>query len=219
MANIALIAPPGGGKGTQSEKLIAELKIVHISTGDIFRGIKNGTYQASGKLNVPEIQATMQKGELIKDDIVIGVVMDRLSKPDCQNGYLLDGFPRTMAQAEAFDQLASKEKKLQTVFLLEVNEDGLIKRLTGRRTCSKCGKIYNVYYTPPKIEGKCDDDASELTLRSDDNVETVTKRLSVYKEETSPLIGYYQKKGILHRVNGDQAVGKVFSDIMEVMKR
>lgn len=214
MNNIALMAPPGGGKGTQSEKLCATLKITHISTGDIFRAIVKGNYK--GNLPVQEILDFMNKGLLIPDEIVVKVVLDRLSQDDCKNGFLLDGFPRTVNQAETFDKMAS-DKTLTKVILIDVNEDNLIKRLTGRRTCSKCGKIYNIYFTSPKVEGKCDLDQSDLIQRSDDNEITVKQRMDVYKNETSPLIDYYKKQSKLSSVDGERKVDDVFKQIMEVI--
>lgn len=214
MNNIALMAPPGGGKGTQSEKLCSALKITHISTGDIFRAIVKGNYK--GNLPVQEILEYMNKGLLIPDEIVVTVVLDRLSQDDCKNGFLLDGFPRTVNQAETFDRMA-KEKALTKVILIDVNEENLIKRLTGRRTCSKCGKIYNIYFTPSKNEGKCDLDQADLTQRSDDNEETVKQRMNVYKNETSPLINYYKKQNKLSSVDGEKKVDEVFKQIMEVI--
>lgn len=215
MKNIALLAPPGGGKGTQAERLVKTLNIAHISTGDIFRSIVKGTYKGSFPVN--EILDYMNKGLLVPDDIVVKITLERLNQDDCKNGFLLDGFPRTLNQAEMFDKLAS-DRKLDLVILLEVNEEGLIKRLTGRRSCPKCGKIYNIYYTPPKKDNICDDDGETLITRSDDTVETVKKRLDVYKNETMPLISYYEKKGILKRVDGDRSVEEVFKQIMEVIE-
>ncbi len=212
--NITLIAPPGGGKGTQSEKLTAALKIPHISTGDIFRAIVKGTY--SGSFPVDEIKGYMTKGLLVPDKIVVGITQERLMQDDCRNGYLLDGFPRTLAQAEMFDSIDAR-LRLTKVILIAVNEDRLMKRLTGRRSCPKCGKIYNVFHTPPKTEGVCDLDGETLQLRSDDNPETVKKRMDVYKGETEPLAGYYRNKGILVQVDGEKTVDEVYRSIMEVV--
>lgn len=212
--NLTLIAPPGGGKGTQSEKLTTSLKIPHISTGDIFRAIAKGTYK--GNLPVQEILGYMNSGKLIPDQIVVGVVKDRLSQDDCTNGYLMDGFPRTLPQAEFFSQIDDR-LKLNKVILIDVNEEKLVKRLTGRRSCPKCGKIYNIHYTPSKTEGKCDVDGSDLIQRSDDNETTVKQRMDVYKNETAPLVDYYTKMGILSKVNGEQSVEEVYKDIMKVL--
>ena len=215
MKNIVLVAPPGGGKGTQAEKLTKTLGIAHISTGDIFRSIVKGTY--SGSFPVAEILDYMNKGLLVPDDIVVKITLDRLNKDDCKNGFLLDGFPRTVNQAEVFDKLAS-DKKLDFVFLINVNEDSLIKRLSGRRSCPKCGKIYNIYYTPPKKNEVCDEDGEKLVARSDDNEETVRKRLEIYKQETFPLVDFYRKKGVLREIDGNKSVEEVFQQIMEVIK-
>lgn len=214
MHNLSLIAPPGGGKGTQSEKICAQLGVPHISTGDIFRAIVKGNYK--GSFPVQEILNYMNKGLLVPDDIVVKIVLERLNQDDCKNGYLLDGFPRTMNQAQLFDD-AAKGKGLTQVVLIDVNEEKLMKRLTGRRFCNSCGKIYNIYFTPPKVEGKCDTDGSALAIRNDDNEATVKQRQEVYKNETAPLIDYYKKKGILKSVDGEQGVDAVFKDIMEVI--
>jgi adenylate kinase len=215
MIRLSLVAPPGGGKGTQSEKICEVLKIPHISTGDIFRAIVKGTYK--GSFPVDQILEFMNKGLLIPDDIVVKIVIERLGQDDCKNGFLLDGFPRTLNQAELFDRHAS-HLKLNKVVQIDVNEENLMKRLTGRRTCPQCGKIYNIYYTPPKENSKCDVDGIVLTQRNDDNEETVKQRMEVYKKETSPLIDHYSKQGILFKVNGEQGVDLVFKDIMEVLK-
>ncbi|MGC8764638.1 MAG: adenylate kinase [Brevinematia bacterium] len=215
MINLVLIAPPGGGKGTQAEKIVKALNIAHISTGDIFRSIVKGNY--AGSFPVSEILNYMNKGLLVPDDIVVKITLERLGRDDCKNGFLLDGFPRTLNQARMFDELAS-DKKLNFAILIDVNEESLVKRLTGRRSCPKCGRIYNVYYFPPRKENVCDDDGEKLVLRDDDKEETVRKRLEVYKNETIPLISYYQEKNILFRVDGNQPVEDVFRQIMEVLK-
>jgi len=215
MNNIALIAPPGGGKGTQAEKIVNKLGIVHISTGDIFRSIVKGTYK--GNFPLDEILNYMNKGLLVPDDIVVKITLDRLSQDDCKTGFLLDGFPRTLNQAEKFDELAG-DKALNKVILIDVNEDSLIKRLTGRRSCPKCGKIYNIYYSPPLKDNVCDVDGEKLIIRSDDQEEIVRKRLEVYKTETLPLINYYEKKKILYKIDGNKTVEEVFKQIMEVLE-
>jgi|YelNatPaOPRAMG01_1025707.scaffolds.fasta_scaffold00345_26 adenylate kinase len=215
MNNIALIAPPGGGKGTQAEKIVNKLGIVHISTGDIFRSIVKGTYK--GNFPLDEILYYMNKGLLVPDDIVVKITLDRLSQDDCKSGFLLDGFPRTLNQAEKFDELAG-DKALNKVILIDVNEDSLIKRLTGRRSCPKCGKIYNIYYSPPLKDNVCDVDGEKLIIRSDDQEEIVRKRLEVYKTETLPLINYYEKKKILYKIDGNKTVEEVFKQIMEVLE-
>ncbi len=214
MINLALIAPPGAGKGTQSEKISRQFNILHVSTGDIFRAIVKGTYK--GSFPTEEILSYMNKGLLVPDSIVVGILLDRLNQKDCMDGFLLDGFPRTINQAETFDKEA-KGKALSKVILIDVNQEDLLKRLIGRRFCTKCGKIYNIYYNPPKIDDKCDDDGSALLIRSDDNSETVKQRMEVYEKETAPLIDYYKKKKLLFSVNGNQAVDAVFNQIREVI--
>ena len=215
MNNLALIAPPGAGKGTQSEKLCANLNIPHISTGDIFRAIVKGTYK--GSFPTGEILNYMNKGLLVPDLIVAGILIDRIRQADCKNGFLLDGFPRTVSQGEIFEKEAGN-RSLSSVVLIEVNKDSLFKRLTGRRICPVCGKVYNVYFNPPESENKCDDDSSELTIRSDDNAQTVKQRMEVYDKETSPLIDFYRKRKILRSVDGNKDVEDVFKQIMEVIR-
>ncbi len=215
MNKLCLIAPPGGGKGTQADKICSDLKIPHISTGDIFRAIVKGNYK--GSFPVDEILNYMNKGLLVPDVMVVKVVLERLQEDDCKNGFLFDGFPRTINQAELYDSYA-KDKALTKVILIDVNEENLMKRLTGRRSCPKCGKIYNIYFTLPKNDNKCDADGVILTQRSDDNEVTVKQRQDVYKKETAPLIDYYKNKGIFYKVNGEQSVDGVFKDIMEVIE-
>ena len=215
MINIALIAPPGGGKGTQAERIVNRLGIPHISTGDIFRSIVKGNYK--GNFPLDEILYYMNKGLLVPDDIVVKITLDRLSRDDCKSGFLLDGFPRTLNQAEKFDELAG-DKALNKVIMIDVNEDSLIKRLTGRRFCPKCGKIYNIYYTPPLKDNVCDVDGEQLVVRDDDKEEIVRKRLEVYKTETLPLVNYYERKNILYKIDGNKTVEEVFKQIMEVVE-
>ncbi len=215
MVNIALLAPPGAGKGTQSLKISSELKIPHISTGDIFRAIVKGTYK--GSFPTEEILGFMNKGLLVPDSIVVGILIDRIKLPDALNGFLLDGFPRTISQAEIFDNEAGG-LTLSRVVLIDVNKDDLYKRLTGRRFCSKCGRIYNIFFNPPETENKCDDDGAALSVRSDDNADTVRQRMEVYEKETAPLIDYYRKKKILFSVDGNDTVDIVFNKIMEVIR-
>ena len=215
MLNIVLLAPPGGGKGTQAERLTKTLNVAHISTGDIFRSIVKGNY--SGSFPVSEILEYMNKGLLVPDDIVVKITLERLGKDDCKNGFLLDGFPRTLNQARMFDEFAP-DKRLSLVILIDVNEESLFKRLTGRRSCPRCGKIYNIFYSPPLKENICDEDGERLVVRKDDSEETVRKRLEVYRSDTIPLIDYYQDKGILRKIDGNKPVEEVFMQIMEVFK-
>ncbi|CDQ21618.1 Adenylate kinase [Halobacillus karajensis] len=207
--NLILMGLPGAGKGTQAEKIVEKYDIPHISTGDMFRlAIKEGT--ALGK----EAKSYMDKGELVPDKVTIGIVRERLSKPDCQKGFLLDGFPRTIAQAEALENLLTDmEDSLDYVLHIDVPKEQLIERLTGRRICPTCGATYHVVFNPPKEDGKCDHDGSELIQREDDQPETVRKRLEVNVEQSQPLLDFYQEKGYLVSFEGDKDINEVFQDI------
>lgn len=213
--NLLIMGPPGAGKGTQAEVLVKELNISHISTGDMFRNaIKEGTEM--GK----KAKEYMDKGALVPDEVVIGMVKERLSQADCKTGFLLDGFPRTVEQAGALDDtLASLNIKLDGVVNIVVPLDKLMARLTGRRVCKGCGASYHVIFNPPKEEGKCNSCSGELYQRTDDNEESVGTRLKAYEEKTQPLIDYYQKKGILLDINGDQEISNVLKDIMVALKK
>ncbi|ARI75378.1 adenylate kinase [Halobacillus mangrovi] len=207
--NLILMGLPGAGKGTQAEKIVEKYNIPHISTGDMFRlAIKEGT--ELGK----EAKSYMDKGELVPDEVTIGIVRERLSKPDCEKGFLLDGFPRTIAQAEALENLLNDmDESLDYVLHIDVPQDQLVERLTGRRICPTCGATYHVVFNPPKEEGKCDHDGSELIQREDDQPETVKKRLEVNVEQTQPLLNFYQDKGYLVSFEGDKDINEVFKDI------
>ncbi|RWZ52103.1 adenylate kinase [Halobacillus fulvus] len=207
--NLILMGLPGAGKGTQAEKIVEKYDIPHISTGDMFRlAIKEGT--ALGK----EAKSYMDKGELVPDEVTIGIVRERLSKPDCEKGFLLDGFPRTIAQAEALENLlADMKESLDYVLHIDVPKDKLIERLTGRRVCPTCGATYHVVFNPPKEEGKCDKDGSELIQRKDDQPETVKTRLEVNVEQAQPLLDFYRDKGYLVSFDGDRDINEVFNDI------
>jgi adenylate kinase len=209
------MGPPGAGKGTQAEVLVKELNIVHISTGDMFReAIKQGTEM--GK----KAKEYMDKGALVPDEVVIGMVKDRLSQPDTKGGFLLDGFPRTVEQAGALDKsLYSLGIKLDGVVNIVVPLDKLMARLTGRRVCKGCGASYHVLFNPPKTEGKCNSCDGELYQRTDDNEESVGTRLKAYQDKTQPLIDYYNEKGLLIDINGDQEIKKVLDDIVKVLKK
>ncbi|MDN5363319.1 MAG: adenylate kinase [Eubacteriales bacterium] len=213
--NLLIMGPPGAGKGTQAEMLVKELNITHISTGDMFRAaIKEGTEM--GK----KAKEYMDKGQLVPDEVVVGMVKDRLSQPDCKNGFLLDGFPRTVAQAEALDAtLKEMGIKLDGVINIEVPREKIMVRLTGRRVCKSCGSSYHVVFNPPQKEGVCDNCGGELYQRSDDNEETVSNRLDVYEKQTQPLIEYYQKRGLLININGDQEINKVLQDILAAVRK
>lgn len=212
--NLILLGAPGCGKGTQSAFLTDKFKIVHISTGDILRAaISDGTDLGN------KAKEYMDKGELVPDQVVIGIVKETLNKPDTNNGFLLDGFPRTVPQAEALDEaLRELEKELDAVVNIEVSDEEIMTRLTGRRVCTKCGEVYHMVFDPPKTEGFCDICQSPIEQRSDDTVETVKKRLNVYKEQTEPLINYYEKEGILRVVNGEQTPKAVFDDIKSAIQ-
>jgi len=212
--NLLIMGPPGAGKGTQAEVLVKELQITHISTGDMFRNaIKEGTEM--GK----KAKEYMDRGELVPDEVVVGMVKDRLSQPDCAKGFLLDGFPRTLPQARALDEtLHSLGIKLDGVINIDVPRERLMARLTGRRVCKNCGASYHILFNPPQTPGKCNACGGELYQRSDDNEEAVANRLDVYEAQTQPLIEYYQEKGLLKNINGDQEISKVLADILASLK-
>jgi adenylate kinase len=204
---------PGAGKGTQAEKIVEKYNIPHISTGDMFRAaIKDGT-----ELGL-QAKSFMDKGELVPDEVTIGIVRERLSKEDCKNGFLLDGFPRTVPQAEALETiLTDLDKKIDYVINIDVNSEILLERLTGRRICKECGSTYHLVFNPPTQEGKCDKCGGELYQRADDNAETVGTRLQVNIEQSKPLLDFYQEKGYLRNINGQQEINKVFGDVEELL--
>lgn len=208
---IVLLGPPGAGKGTQAKVLSEELGLVHISSGDLFR--ENLKAQTDlGKL----AQSFMGRGELVPDDVTIGMVKERLSRPDCARGAILDGFPRTPAQADALARmLAETGQKVKVVPYISVPSDELVTRLGGRWTCREHGHIFNEKFNPPAVPGKCDFDGSELYQRDDDKSETVERRIRVYFEQTSPLIEYYRKQGLLAEIDGRQGIDQVTSDLLK----
>ena len=208
-----LLGPPGAGKGTQAVKLVEKYGVPQISTGDIFRAnIKQGT--ELGK----KAQEYMNKGELVPDSLVVDLVKDRLQQDDCKNGYLLDGFPRTIFQAEELDKFLEEQgQKLDAVINFQVGHDTLIARLTGRRICKQCGAGYHIVGMPPKVEGICDKCGGELEQRKDDTVETAENRIVVYNESTKPLIEYYEKSGALKNFNAEQDHMVVFKEIVEAI--
>ncbi|MGI5989464.1 MAG: adenylate kinase [Lachnospiraceae bacterium] len=210
---VIMLGAPGAGKGTQAKMIADEYGIPHISTGDIFRAnIKNGT--ELGK----KAKTYMDKGELVPDDLVVDLIMDRFKADDCKNGYVLDGFPRTIAQAEALDEALEKNRDHVDVAIdIEVPDEDIIARMGGRRACVGCGATYHVKYNPPKVEGICDVCGQKLILRDDDKPETVKNRLNVYHTQTQPLITYYKKKNILKAVDGTQDMKKVFADIKAIL--
>lgn len=206
---VILLGPPASGKGTQAARLREALDLPHVASGDLFReNLKNET-ELGRKAKV-----YMDRGELVPDDVTIGMVMDRLSQPDCADGALLDGFPRTIAQAEALAQaLAERGHRISVVPNIVVPDEVLIERVSGRRLCRTCGESYHVQFNPPEQPGVCDNDGGELYQRDDDKPETVRQRLKVYWKQTSPLIDYYRSQGVLVEVNGDQAIDAVAADL------
>jgi len=211
--NLVLMGLPGAGKGTQAEKIVAKYAIPHISTGDMFRAaIKEGT-----ELGL-KAKSYMDRGDLVPDEVTIGIVRERLGKDDCQKGFLLDGFPRTVAQAEALEQiLAELNRSIHYVINIEVDKDILMERLTGRRICKDCGATYHLVFNPPVELGVCDKCGGELYQRADDNEETVANRLEVNLKQTRPLLDFYEEKGYLRNINGQQEIEKVFDDISKLL--
>jgi adenylate kinase len=211
---VIMLGAPGAGKGTQAKKLAAKYDIPHISTGDIFRAnIKNGTELGA------KAKGYMDQGLLVPDELVVDLVVDRFKNPDCEKGYVLDGFPRTIPQAKALDEALEKNgDSVQFAVDVDVPDTSIIKRMAGRRACVGCGATYHVETIPPKKEGICDVCGAELILREDDKPETVEKRLNVYHEQTQPLIEYYQGKGILKSVDGTKDMDVVFNEIVKIVE-
>lgn len=215
MINMVFLGPPGAGKGTQSEQITKDYNIVQVSTGDILRNaVKEGN--ELGKL----AKNYMDEGKLVPDNVIIGIVEDRLKEDDCKNGFILDGFPRTIPQAEALDSMLENnlEIKLTNVLSLEVDENIIMERLTGRRSCRECGKGYHVSFDPPEKEGVCDVCKGTLVQRDDDKEETIKKRLKIYYEQTSQLKNYYDKKGILQLIDGSKSPDSVYNAIQQALK-
>lgn len=210
---IIMLGAPGAGKGTQAKRIAEKYQIPHISTGDIFRSnIKEGT-----ELGM-KAKTFMDQGMLVPDEITIGMLMDRIQKDDCSKGYILDGFPRTIPQADSLTEaLKERGDSIDYAVNVDVPDENIIRRMSGRRACLNCGATYHIVYNPPKKEGICDICGSNLVLRDDDKPETVEKRLHVYHEQTQPLIDYYQKAGALAEVDGTQDMDKVFEDIVAVL--
>lgn len=205
---------PGAGKGTQAERIVEEFKIPHISTGDIFRAA-----MSEGTPLGLKAKEYVDKGQLVPDDVTIGIVSERLNQPDTVNGFLLDGFPRTVAQAEALDKVLKEMKReIDVVIHLNVERESLLARLTGRRICRSCGSTYHVVFNPPKVEDKCDKCGGELYQRADDTVETVATRLDVNIKQQEPLLQFYEAKGLLRSVNGDAEINEVFEQISRILR-
>lgn len=206
---IVLLGAPGSGKGTQAKKLMERYRIPQISTGDILRAaVSEGT-----ELGL-KAKKDMDAGRLVADEIVVGLIRERLKEPDARNGFVLDGFPRSLPQAKALDrELENLGQPLDHVLLISVEEEALIKRLTGRRTCKECGHMFNIYYNPPQVQGVCDVCGGELMQRDDDNEEVIANRQRVYQEQTAPLVDYYDAQGILTRVDGSGDMADVFERV------
>jgi len=210
---LVLLGAPGAGKGTQAKKLIEKYGMPQISTGDLLRAAV-----AAGSDLGKEAKSFMDKGELVPDSVVLGMVEERLQQDDCKDGYILDGFPRNTAQAEALDQMLDKlGMSLDAALRVDVPLEDLMKRLTGRRTCKGCGQMYNIYFSAPSVEDKCDKCGGELYQRDDDQEATIQKRLEVYQEQTAPLIDYYSGKGILKTVGGTGGINEIFDSVVTTL--
>ncbi len=204
-----LLGPPGAGKGTQAKRMVADYNLVHISTGDIFRAnIKNET--ELGK----KVKDILARGELVSDDLTNGLVFDRLSEDDCKDGFLLDGYPRNLVQAEALDKwLEENSRKVDYVLDIQADPETLIKRISGRRVCPNCGHSYHLTNEPPKVQGVCDVCGTNLIQRPDDREETVKSRIEIYEKQTKPLVDYYQEQGKILYFDGNQSIEKVYNDV------
>ena len=211
---IVLLGAPGSGKGTQAKLLVEKYKIPQMSTGDLLRA-----EVAAGTDLGKRAKAAMDAGQLVSDEVVLGMIQARLAKPDAKSGFILDGFPRNIPQAQSLDaMLARLGQPLQLALLVDVDIDVLLKRLTGRRTCGSCGAIYNIYFSAPKTANKCDKCGSALTHRSDDNEQTVANRLKVYQQQTAPLVNYYKAQGKLRTVRGVGAVSAIFKNVADIIE-
>ena len=210
---IIMLGAPGAGKGTQAKMIAEKYSIPHVSTGDIFRAnIKDQT-----ELGM-EAKKYMDQGLLVPDELTVKILLDRVAKDDCKNGYVLDGFPRTIPQAEVLDKAVSElNESIDFAINVDVKDENIVKRMSGRRACLKCGATYHIEHIPPKKEGICDKCGSELVLRDDDKPETVQKRLNVYHEQTQPLIDYYEGKGLVRNIDGTKDLNDVFEDIVKVL--
>ncbi|MCR5624332.1 MAG: adenylate kinase [Lachnospiraceae bacterium] len=213
--NVIMLGAPGSGKGTQAERITEKYNIPHISTGDIFReNIKNGT--ELGK----QAKAYMDKGELVPDEFVCDLVLDRIHQADCANGYVLDGFPRTLPQADIFDKaLKDAGEKIDVAIFMNLSNEYLVQRMEGRRVCPKCGAGYHTTNMPPKVQGICDECGSELIQRKDDNIETFKNRLEVYDKETAPLVPHYEAQGIVVTIDGKKGLEPCWQDIVTALTK
>lgn len=211
---IVMLGAPGAGKGTQAEMLAKKYDIPHVSTGDIFRmNIKNGT-----ELGM-EAKKYMDQGLLVPDELTVRILLDRVAKDDCKKGYVLDGFPRNIPQANVLEEALTKlGDKIDYAINVDVPDENIIRRMSGRRACLSCGATYHIEHVPPKQEGVCDKCGQELVLRDDDKPETVTNRLQVYKDQTQPLIDFYAEKGVLHNVDGTKDMNEVFAAIAAILE-
>jgi adenylate kinase len=210
---IVLFGAPGSGKGTQARRLMDAYASPQISTGDLLRAAVS-----AGSSLGKKAKAAMDAGKLVADDIVVGMIRERLAQKDTKFGFVLDGFPRSVTQAQALDRMLGElDQPLNKAILLDVKFENLVKRLTGRRTCKLCGHLYNIYFSPPKKEGICDHDAGELLQRADDNEQTITQRLKVYEEQTAPLVDYYKQQGKYVAVDGEGTMDEIFRRIEKVL--
>jgi adenylate kinase len=211
---VVMLGAPGAGKGTQAKKIASDYDIPHISTGDIFReNIKNSTPLGE------KAKGYMDQGLLVPDELVLELIVDRFDAPDCVDGYVLDGFPRTIPQAKALDEaLDNKNDKIEFAIDVDVPDEVIVSRMAGRRACLNCGRTYHVDTLRPKVEGSCDYCSTQLVLRDDDKPETVKKRLQVYHEQTQPLLDYYKEKGILYSVDGTGNIDNIYNEITNVLK-
>jgi adenylate kinase len=211
--NLVLLGPPGSGKGTQGERLNADLHLPYYATGDILRGaVRDQT--ALGK----SAKEYMDRGDLVPDELIVGIIAERIDSEEAREGFILDGFPRTTPQAEALDaKLGELGRGVSSVLLIDVSDDEVVRRLGGRRTCEAEGHVYHVEFNPPKVEGVCDIDGSPLIVRDDDKPDVIRKRLATYHEKTEPLVAYYDAKGVLERVDGAREPGEVTDELRGIL--
>src|ERR1700742_4451463 len=211
--NLVLLGPPGSGKGTQGERLNADLHLPYYATGDILRGaVRDET--ALGK----SAKEYMERGDLVPDELIVGIIAERIDSEEAREGFILDGFPRTPPQAEALDaKLGELGREVSSVLLIDVSDDEVVRRLGGRRTCEAEGHVYHVDFNPPKVEGVCDIDGSPLIVRDDDKPEVIRKRLATYHQKTEPLVGYYEGEGVLTRVDGEREPDEVTTELRDIL--